>query len=95
MIRVRGLGMIPALHCPHYDIEKTREKSLKEMMKKNRGVAIAIDNCAAIEIIGDQYRVLRTKKSANLYKVYWRGKKYFKELVLAKKNLQPLNELLK
>jgi hypothetical protein len=86
--------MIQALHCPHYDIEKGREESLKEMMKKNSGVAIAIDNCCAIEIIGDQYRILKTKKTANLYKVYWKSGKYFKELIPVKKNLQALNELL-
>ena len=94
MMRVKGLDMIPALHCPHYDIEKGREESLKEMMKKNKGVALAIDNCCAIEIIGNEYKILRTKKTANLYKVYWKNGRYFKELVPAKKNLQPLNELL-
>lgn len=95
MIRVKGVNLIPALHCPHYDIEKGREKSLKEMMKKTSGVAIAIDNCCAIEIIGDEYRILKTKKTANAYKVYWKGGKYFKELILARKNLQPVSEIFK
>lgn len=94
MIRVKGLNFISALHCPHYDIEKGREQSLKEMMKKNTGVAIAIDNCAALEIVGDQYRILKSKKTANLYKVYWKGGKYFREIVLAKKGYQPLKDLL-
>jgi dipeptidase E len=94
MIRVKGLNMIPALHCPHYDIEKGREASLKEMMKKNAGVAIAIDNCAALEIIGYDYRILKSKKSANAYKVYWKDGKYFKELIVARKNMQNFNELL-
>jgi dipeptidase E len=95
MIRVKGLDMIPALHCPHYDIEKGREGSLKEMMKKNKEAAIAIDNCCAIEIVGDQYRILKSKKTANLYKIYWQGGKYCKELIPAKKSLQSLSELLK
>ena len=94
MIRVKGLNMIPALHCPHYDIEKGREESLKEMMKKNRGVAIAIDNCCAIEIIDDEYKILKSKKTANAYKVYWKNGKYFKELIPVKKNLQSLSEIL-
>lgn len=94
MIRVKGLNMLPALHCPHYDVEKGREDSLKEMMKKNKGIAIAIDNCAALEVIDDQYRVIKTKKTSNVYKVYWKNGKYHKELIAAKKNLQPLSELL-
>ncbi|NTW27663.1 MAG: type 1 glutamine amidotransferase-like domain-containing protein [Candidatus Moranbacteria bacterium] len=95
MMRVKGLDMIPALHCPHYDVENGREESLKEMMKRNKGVAIAIDNCSAIEIVGDQYRILKTKKTANTYKVYWKSGKYFKELIPAKKNMHSLSELLK
>jgi dipeptidase E len=94
IILVKGLNFIPALHCPHYDVEKGRESSFKKMMKKNRGVGIALDNCCAIEIIGDEYRILKTKKTANLYKVYWKRGKYCKELIPAKKSLQSLSELL-
>jgi dipeptidase E len=94
MIRVRGLDLIPALHCPHYDIEKGRVASLKKMMQKNSGVAIAIDNCSAIEIIGDQYRILRTKKTANSYKVYWKKGKYFKEVIPVRKKMLSLGGLL-
>jgi dipeptidase E len=94
MIRVKGLNMLPALHCPHYDVEKGREKSLKEMMKKNKGIAIAMDNCAALEVIGDQYRILKSKKTANAYKVYWKAGKYHRELIVAKKNMQSLSEIL-
>ncbi len=94
MIRVKGLNMIPALHCPHYDVEVGREKSLKDMMKKNRGIAIAIDNCAALEIIDDTYRVLQTKKTANIYKVFWNKGKYFKEVVPVSKNYLSLKALL-
>ena len=95
MIKVKALNFIGALHCPHYDIEKGREESLMGMMKKTPGVAIAIDNCCAIEIIGEEYRILQSKKAANAYRVYWKAGKYFKELILVKKSLQSLDELLK
>lgn len=95
MIKVKALNFIPALHCPHYDVEKGREDSLKEMMKKNSEVAIAIDNCAAIEIVGDGYRIIKSKKTANAYKVYWKGGKYFKELIESKKEFAKLELLLK
>lgn len=95
MIRVTGLGMIPILHCPHYDGEKYREKSLKDMMEKKGGIAIALDNCAALEVIGEKYRIIRTKKTANAYKVYWSKKKYCKELIPVTKEFKSLKELLK
>lgn len=94
MIKVRGLGIVPALHCPHYDIEKGRNESLKEMMNKTSGVAIAIDNCAAIEIIGNEYRILKSKKAANAYKVYWKKGKYYREIIESREELEDLNKIL-
>ena len=94
MMRVKALGVINALHCPHYDVEAGREQSLKEMMQKTSGVAIAIDNCAAIEIIDDTYRIIRTKQMANAYKVYWKKGKYYKEQIAAQKKFAPLDGLL-
>ena len=35
LARVKGLGFVDALICPHYDAEKHRRASLKAMMKKS------------------------------------------------------------
>lgn len=94
LIKVKGLGIINALHCPHYDIEAYRKIELKKMMKNTTGVAIAIDNCCAIEIIDNKYRIIDSKKSANAYKVYWEKNKYFEKVIKKEKKLKPLNQLL-
>ena len=75
------MGLINALHCPHYDFEKDRKTDLKKMMKKTSGVAIALDNCCAVEIIDNKYRIISSKPSANAYKVYWKGDKYYEEII--------------
>lgn len=93
MIRVKGIGILPALHCPHYNIEKHRSLSLKKMMKNFSGVAIAIDNCAAIEIVDNSYRILKTKKSAKTYKVYWKKGRYFREELPTQKVMLPVSNL--
>lgn len=85
LIKVSGLDFIPALLCPHYDFEKDRKPDLKKMMKKTSGVAIAIDNCCAIEIIDDTYKIISSKDSANAYKVFWSKGKYY-EILISKKN---------
>ncbi len=79
LIKVTGLGFLDTLACPHYDVEKDRKPELKEMMKKTRGVAVALDNCAALEVVGDKYRALASKPQAGAYKVYWAGGRYFEE----------------
>ncbi len=48
-------------------------------MKKVPGIAIAVDECAAIVIEGDRYRVISSKKKATVYRVYWKGGEYVKE----------------
>ncbi len=94
-IRVTGLGFINALHCPHYDKEKDRKPQLKKMMKKYGGIAIAIDNCCAIEVIGNSYRIISSKDSANAYKVYWKEGKFSEDKVRKTKEFSPVKNLLR
>ncbi|MDE1975537.1 MAG: Type 1 glutamine amidotransferase-like domain-containing protein [Patescibacteria group bacterium] len=93
-IRVTGLGIIPALFCPHYDHEKSRRPDLKRRMRRNPGIAIAADNCAAIEIVDGAYRIISSKNKANAYKVYWRGGKYHEDVIEKKKGFVPVEGLL-
>lgn len=94
-IKVSGLGFISALFCPHYDFEKYRKPELKKMMRKNSIVAIAIDNCCAIEIIDDTlYKIISSKDSANAYRVFWSKGKFYHELIPKSKELKTLNNLL-
>jgi hypothetical protein len=59
------------------------------MMKKTSGVAVALDNCAALEVVGNRYRALVSKPKANAYRVYWQKGHYVQEVI--HKNLwQPL-----
>jgi len=95
LIKVKGLGLINALHCPHYDVEAYRKDDLKKMMEKTPGVAIAMDNCCAIEIIDDKFRIINSKKLANAYKIYWEKNKYYEKLIDKEKGLKSLNHLLK
>ncbi len=94
-IKISGLGLINALHCPHYDTEKSRKPSLKKMMKKTAGVAVAIDNCCAVEFIDDTYRVISSKNKANAYRVYWKNGKYHENIIPKEKKFNPLKTLLK
>ncbi|MEN6385285.1 MAG: peptidase E [Phycisphaerales bacterium] len=94
MIKVRGLGLVNALFCPHYRSEKNRKADLKKMMKKQAGIAIAVDNCCAIEILEKQYRIIRSKGSAKAYKVYWKADRFCSQ-VINNKEFISLGNLLK
>ena len=95
LIKIKALDFVSPLFCPHYDVEKYRKPELKEMMRKTPGVAIAIDNCCAIEIIDNTYRIISSKDSANAYKVYWSKGKYYETLIPKKKGFLPCIDLFK
>jgi len=93
-IKVTGLGLIDALHCPHYDLESDRKPKLKKMMSKTTGVSIAVDDCCALEIVDDNYRVICTKPTANVYKTYWKAGEYYEEVVEKAAAPKALSDLL-
>lgn len=94
LIKVRGLNFVNALHCPHYDVEEDRRPNLAELMKKTPGVAIAIDNCCAVEIVGDTYRVISSKENANAYKVYWKNGEFYEEVIKKSEDFVDIKHLL-
>ncbi len=93
LIKVTGLNYADVLMCPHYDVEKHRQPALKAMMKKTRGVAVALENCAALHIKDDKYRILASKKYKKAYLIYWKRGEYVKQTLKPSDNFQSLAEL--
>ncbi|MFA5926231.1 MAG: hypothetical protein WC831_04880 [Parcubacteria group bacterium] len=79
----------------HYDTQIHRKADLKKMMKKTPGVAVAVDNYCALEIIDKTYRIISSRSSANAYKVYWKSNKYFQEIIDKSKEYKELKELIR
>ena len=54
-IRVKGLGLIDAFCCPHFDSETTgkkRDQDFRDMVQRYGGTGIAIENNCALEVVG-------------------------------------------
>lgn len=84
-------------HCEEYE----RYETTKENLKENRSVGIILSDCAALEIIDNQYRMLVSKplyhniKEAYGKKVYWTDdNKYKEEIILPSKELRDIDILL-
>ncbi len=93
-IIVRGLDFIPLAHCPHFDVEKERETSLKKMVKVKKDVCVALDNCSAITMIDGRYRIISSKRTANAYKIYHQNGQYRKELIKKENQFNHFSKLL-
>jgi dipeptidase E len=94
-IRVVGLGLISGLHAPHFTREPERHSNLKSIMKRTSGVAIALEDCAALEVVDGKYRVISSKPEAKAYRCYWKYGKYHQEIIPQLKEFSDLEELLK
>ena len=71
-IKVRGMGLVDALACPHYDSATAgieRRDDFQAMMRKHSGIGLAIDDHCALEIIDDTYRVITSREGAGAYKL--------------------------
>lgn len=97
LIRVRGLGLLNGLLCPHYHSTKYatgRAASLKVMMKKTSGVALAIDDFGAIVFINEKYKVITARPCANAYKIYWSKNDFKREKIHQCSTFQSAKKLL-
>lgn len=77
LIKVKGLGLIDVLFCPHINKEPFRVPDLKRMMKMTYVVpAVALDR-AALVVVNNQYKVMRLEGPSAAEKCYWKNGKYY------------------
>ncbi len=88
---VSGIGLIDAIHCPHYN-EDHQAVEFEGLIGEDIG--IAIDNNCAIEFTDGKYKIHKSDKRAKAYKVYKRGNEIVKEILENQKTYKSVNELL-
>ena len=97
-IRVRGMGLLDALACPHFDSATKgvpRRADFEAMMGKHRDVGIGIDDCCAIEVVDDTYRVITSRPGAGAYRLVRRGRDLSVTRVEQQVEYQPIEGLLR
>src|SRR5512143_975131 len=65
-IKVRGLGLIGGLFCPHLDSEK-RHVSFRTMVSRDRMTGIACDNFAAVHYDDSGARCITSRRKARVH----------------------------
>jgi dipeptidase E len=61
-IAVRGLGLVDVLLAPHHDADPRRQDGLRRLVRTTRLVGIGLDDCTALEVVGDGYRILSCRE---------------------------------
>ncbi len=95
-INVKGLGLIPAVHCPHYNsrtLGVARRRHFREMIQNIGGLGIALENNCAIAFIDGSYRVIRSNNNAKAYTVRRSSGKVIAEQIPIQEQLAPIESL--
>ena len=66
---VKGLGIIPYLHCPHYD--EPEKADFDEFFAGQVADAIAIENQVAIVWENNEIKVIKSNTDKNAYRLSW------------------------
>lgn len=74
---VKGLGIFKGLIAPHFS-NSDRVLDIKRMLKNlsAKTIAFGIDECAALIIDGDEYRIIKSKTDAKVFKCYYLNREY-------------------
>ena len=96
-VRVKGMGLIDALGCPHYDSDTAgipRAEEFQRMVRKHADVGIAIDDRCALEVVDDAYRVVTSRADGGIYRLTKRRGRLSIRQVERRKEYRPIAELL-
>ncbi|HEY0868538.1 MAG TPA: Type 1 glutamine amidotransferase-like domain-containing protein [Fimbriimonas sp.] len=69
--KVDCLGFVDLVLCPHASREPFRLGDFREMMRSEPGVGVALDDNCAIQIRGEEYRILASQPGAVAHRVQW------------------------
>lgn len=94
LMRVRGLDLLKMTISPHQIREPYRLYELMSMIKKTSGIGLALDDCAALEVINDKYRIIHSKTTSGAYKIYKKKGRIFTQRLFASKEFNSLSDLL-
>lgn len=98
LIGVNCIGLVDGLFVPHCDAPG-RAENVKDLLKTSDQIGLSISNCAALEIIDDEYRLITSDASnygfdAYGVKSYWENGRYKEENIDTSLEFKPLSQLL-
>lgn len=93
LVRVGCLNFVPLTLSPHHTRESHRKLGFANIMKRTTGVGVALQDCAALEIVDDTYRIISSNKTAHAHRVYAHKKGVRYDRIRAV-GFRPLSELM-
>jgi dipeptidase E len=89
------LGIVDLVLCPHTRDESFRLSEFKEMMMTQRGVGLGLDDCCAIHVMDDQYRIMSSEHNSKAHLIFRRGDEVVHQIIQPHNDFRSLDELTK
>jgi len=87
------LGIVDLAICPHTRDEGFRLSEFKAMMLDDAGVGIGLDDCCAIQIQDEEYRIIASEPNSRAHLIYsWKGTQVH-EVLEPHDDYRPLTDL--
>lgn len=94
-VRVEGLGLVPLSLCPHIKREPFRRDEFREMLREGRDdVGLGLDDLCAIQIRGDEYRIVAAGPEARAHLFRWEGGALVERRLEPDARFRPIGPLL-
>lgn len=91
--RLDAMGLLDLILCPHASTEHFRLGEFREMMKTETGFGIALDDGCALQVKGDEYRILASLEGAVAHRITWRGQILEERTLAPTLSFQPIETL--
>ena len=88
-----ALGFVDLVLCPHTRDEGHRLSEFRAMMQQVGGVGLGLDDCCAIEIVDDQYRILASEPLSIAHRIEWNGVRLIETELVSHTDFRPLADL--
>ena len=97
--KIPGLGFVDAYFSPHCQNEWKRQSEINSLKHINK-VGISVSNCAAVEIVGDKYRIISSTPADRSFapyalRTFWKNGAMYESELASSEEFKPLDELLK
>jgi dipeptidase E len=93
--RLDCLGWVDLVLCPHTKQEGFRLAEFREMMKNERGAGIGLDDNCAIQILGENYRIVASNSESVARRIEWIDGQISETILEPHEDFRPLRTLLK
>jgi dipeptidase E len=91
--RLDCLGLVDLVLCPHTKDEGFRLGEFREMMKGERGPGVGVDDGCAIQIRGDDYRIIASMPDSVAHRMEWQDGTLHERILEPHEDFRPLTSL--